>query len=702
MKTVFYLFFLLAPFISSNHLSAQQNVFSRSDVATGNWWDDANPWYYQTWNNNQNRPDREWRTANDVFFGHNNNRNMVVNGSNDQWYYIRTLTFQAGASETRTLSGNNDGAGFDLRGSGTRKIENLSAAEHILDVRIALYDGTAELNPINGDLTVKKVVFNNNNFIDVYGINSKTLKFEGDIQGTGGIAVKQNSIVQIVGDKTYSGGTFVEAGTLELQGSIASSAVTVSNGAKLSINGTGVVVASLTIQSGGVVEIEPGKSLTVNGTLANSAGSSGLVIKSDATGTGSLIHSSAGVNGTVQRYIAGYTTPSNGWHFISSPVSAQAISAFHTPGPGNDFYKWDEPSNLWINRTATGGGLNGTFETEFAVARGYLIAQGTSGAKVFTGTLNLADISVTNLTKSNKGWHLLGNPFASALEWNKTGGSWNLSAVAANCQVWNATSASYSVISPDGIIPAMNGFMVYTTGNGSLTIPKNARVHSSTNWYKTNPDNSRIKLVARDAEEMTAQETIITFNNLATEGFDMEFDSYFLSGFAPMLYSISQNELYALNALPEFTADMSIQLGFVKNQSNNFRIELKESIPNQTIYLEDQKLNTRHNLSDSPYSFASEQNDSPSRFLLKFSAVGIEESRPVPAIEAWFSNNQLFVNNPEGVTFVEFFDLTGRSIKTTQVNAAGIQTLDVKLSSGLYLVKLTNSVNTHTIKAIID
>ena len=44
---------------------------------------------------------------------------------------------------------------------------------------------------------------------------------------------------------------------------------------------------NLTIQSGAVLTISAGKALTINGNLVNSAGTSGLVIKSNATGTGS-------------------------------------------------------------------------------------------------------------------------------------------------------------------------------------------------------------------------------------------------------------------------------------------------------------------------------------------------------------------------------------------------------------------------------
>ena len=132
---------------------AQQNVFHRDTAGTNNWWDGANPWFYQTWNNNQDRPDLTWRTGNNVFFGHNNNKTMNVNGND--WYFIRSLTLQAGANESRSFT-NSGSAGLTLRGSGERKIENLSTAMHTFDIQIGIDEGVSQFNPVNGDLIFKK------------------------------------------------------------------------------------------------------------------------------------------------------------------------------------------------------------------------------------------------------------------------------------------------------------------------------------------------------------------------------------------------------------------------------------------------------------------------------------------------------------------------------------------------------------------
>ncbi|MEI7898460.1 MAG: hypothetical protein WCJ26_15585, partial [bacterium] len=109
---------------------------------------------------------------------------------------------------------------------------------------------------------------------------------------------------------------------------------------------------NMTLNTGAVLTINPGKALTVNGTLTSTAGTTGLVVKSDATGTGSLILNTALVDGTVERWMtdADWTNWIDGWHFLSSPVGSQAVSAFTTdPITDYDFYCWQESTNTWVN-----------------------------------------------------------------------------------------------------------------------------------------------------------------------------------------------------------------------------------------------------------------------------------------------------------------------------------------------------------------
>ncbi len=92
---------------------------------------------------------------------------------------------------------------------------------------------------------------------------------------------------------------------------------------------------SLYMAPGSALDIGVTGQLTVNGTFTNAGGT--LTIKSDASGTGSLIESN-GVNATVERYLS-----QDKWHYVSAPVDDPNTSIF------TDLYMmwWDEPNEVW-------------------------------------------------------------------------------------------------------------------------------------------------------------------------------------------------------------------------------------------------------------------------------------------------------------------------------------------------------------------
>ena len=124
---------------------------------------------------------------------------------------------------------------------------------------------------------------------------------------------------------------------------------------------------NLNIQSGAYVQIEPDAGLTVCDEISNRNGVNGIIIKSDATGCGSLINSTFDVPATVENYFEGTC-----YHYLSSPITDASTSLFNT----YQFYYWDAsvewfgmgdnpPTTIdyapWINYTS--GNL--------AVAKGY-------------------------------------------------------------------------------------------------------------------------------------------------------------------------------------------------------------------------------------------------------------------------------------------------------------------------------------------
>ena len=521
--------------------------------------------------------------------------------------------------------------------------------------------------------------------------------------------------VAINGTTINNGNIAIGAHTLSINGALSGSG-TYTGGAtsNIAVGGTGASLSlpaitnglnNLSITRPNGITIGATSSLTVSGTLTNSAGTSGLVVNSG----GSLIQNSA-VSATVKRDVAAWGTgalANHGWHFLSSPVTAQAIDPdFTNATPANyDFFAWWEPNYEWVNFKATSGTSWSTANvlggvgvtTDFNPGQGYLVEYLASGTKQFTGTLNHTDITLSNLSYGSsayKGFHLLGNPFTSALTWND--GNWGaFTNVVATAKVWDDATASYLPISANGIIPALNGFMVeVTSATNSIKIPLASRVHDAAPWYKTS-DGPSIVLVAKDPAGQTAQGSFVRFEKEATNGFDPSFDSHFLAGLAPQFYSVMGNEKLSTNTLPELASETIIPFSFIKNTSTNFSIEAQglESLgTGATVYLWDNKLGTKHNLSTNPvYTFASTEGDAATRFELHFSTTyGIDETATLQQFSIYATNNTVCVANTsatsvKGEVFV--YNTLGQIIAHQTLNG-DLTKINIAATTGYYLVKV--------------
>ena len=146
----------------------------------------------------------------------NNNHQLNMNNNVGGTYSQHQIVFGANNTQTRTLGGNPVRL-FDFSGNDP-KIENLSTNLHIINLSVSGdgdVDDPLEINPVNGDLTVRGAITNNGSPIFVWGDNQKTLNLFGLISGTGGLSVKQDSTVILTNNNTFSGQVSIEAGTLE-------------------------------------------------------------------------------------------------------------------------------------------------------------------------------------------------------------------------------------------------------------------------------------------------------------------------------------------------------------------------------------------------------------------------------------------------------------------------------------------------------
>lgn len=458
-----------------------------------------------------------------------------------------------------------------------------------------------------------------------------------------------------------------------------------------------LIPEGISIQEGGGLVISPSGILTVQGLFLNDAGTQGLVIAADETGTGSLIHGSGNLNATIGRFVsaAGRVSNGTGWQLLSSPVAAQPVNGSWTPTGSNndyDFLMLDESriSDCWLNQKDAASNIS-----TFIPGVGYFAAYEQEGVKTFSGVLNTSAVTITGLENTSNsafsGFHLAGNPFASAINWNT--GSWVKTNIpSSSMYLWSSSEGSYqTLVQTGGLIPAMNGFMVYTRGNGTLTIPADARVHGTAPLLKGAADDF-ILLTARDMEGQTAQPSVIRLDSRATGGFDEDFDAHFLPGFAPMFYSRTWDAFLALNTLPEINEQLCIPFGFMKNSASLFNIELTRSIPGATIYLTDRKTNTVVNLSQLPvYSFLSEDGDDPDRFLIHFSTLGTGELPSGKTLQVITLNGTLLLDGLPAGAEVKLSNLSGQTLRQLKAGVEPSASISTRgLPSGIYLVIVTS------------
>ena len=572
-----------------------------------------------------------------------------------------------------------------------------------------------EINPVDGDLTIGGNINTDGNYIDVYGTNSNQLIIDGVISGTGGLSLKQNSnVVFTNSNMTYTGATTLENGVMELGVELAS-AITVQSGATLKIVANSKV-AALTINSGGVVEIQYGKGLTITGNLVNNGT---LTVQSDATGTGSLIvNGTAAGNITSQRYI-----PANNYHYISAPVntgttkmkdiqntaSADYMGLVSTVNY-NSFWEWDEDDDLW--RDLLHGGTPLMDSREMEAARGYIYSDmatsaggGDNNTVAFVGVPRVADVTYTTTytNPGGHGYHLVGNPFSSNIAVN-FGTDYLLNSHGMlEIYVWKDASTDYTTYndaSTDMSLQPGQAFMIKVASAGTITFDKDIRNHGSASFYKSNGEVNRLYLnVVSESGE--ANQALVAFAEGKTDGYDISFDSEKIKGNPQIaLYSKMVDGTAGDWAIQTLSAESvaSAKVNICLDARTDLNVENKPeaytfSIANPEmftgeVFIEDLENGSFHNLLESPYIVKVEQGFITDRFYLHFrdedgkAVTGLSNSEIVD-YEVYSSNNNIYLKNVSGE--VSVFDLSGRLVQ--KVEAQNETTTISGLNSGAYIVK---------------
>jgi len=199
-----------------------------------NKWDGNNPFGNFTYGNNwdPNRSDGvtgTWDSSTDLVFDNISNTSQTsVYFNHGAWKTVRSIYYNSGIPKSFDFNG--DGNGFDIH----QKIENYSNYAQTLTIPLSSKGTELELNPINADLGFTANIYNNGDWVKIYGNNGKNITFtnSGVISGFGGFTVEQNSNVYFNAAQTYTGATNITAGSITL-----GIADAISNSSNLNLNG---------------------------------------------------------------------------------------------------------------------------------------------------------------------------------------------------------------------------------------------------------------------------------------------------------------------------------------------------------------------------------------------------------------------------------------------------------------------------------
>lgn len=474
-----------------------------------------------------------------------------------------------------------------------------------------------------------------------------------------------------------------------------------------------ITVKSLTINDGSVT-VSPTAKLTVTNTLTNAVGNTGLVIKSDATGTGSLINNTAGVSATIERYITGSEDlTSNRYHLVSHPFTESYLS-----GAWMDSYLFDcdELTGTWI---ANGIETNNTL----LATKGYMIYYpGTSKLYSHTGTLQTgtSTIPVTYTAGSAyPGYNLVANMYPCALDFD-VAGNWGGGVISNKIWIWNASSGNYGSHIRSGantngvtnIIPEGQGFFVEATTSGDLTIAPAARVHNSAQAFLKNTDITENMFLLKASGNNFSDEIVVQFREDATTGYDELIEAKKMVGQleAPQLSSVTSDDAnLSINSLPFSAIDALVPVKFSLNANVDVTFDASgmesfyEGIP---IYLEDHLLNTVIDLRANPvYVFSHNTGNAVNRFALRF--MGVTDTPEYNEIKGnvFASNGRIFADVPsmsQSLVNISVFDAQGRQISNSKMIMSGTIELQAPSATGVYMVRVLNGSKSFTGRVLVN
>ncbi len=506
---------------------------------------------------------------------------------------------------------------------------------------------------------------------------------------------------------------------------------------------TEVLIGNLTVDAGAEIIVKSGGTLNVYYDIVNN----GTITVEDG---GALIYNSctktASGSGT---YTINRNSPSYTDKFFFSYWSSPLVEADSDPAvlfPSSPYiyaFNANQMSADWVFN----GGAN------FKPGNGYAVRSESAGSysASFTGTPNFRDISVmlynnanadASDTVSSGGDNLVGNPYASAIDWDRVITDPDNADLEGTIYVWDQNAAYAGNNSVDdyleynitggasntttGKIGTAQGFFIRVTSAATLTFKTTHQIAANnTQFYRGSSevlaDNKKEGRSWLELSRGNSRSPILVgFVKGATNGFDRLYDSPYNDknttfGFYSLNESGKRSAIQGLPKLIDYSKVVS--LGFVIDEVGEQTIRITEEHidSDYDIYLEDTLLNTFTNLREGAYTFTI---DTPGENNTRFKVHYTQSLHLDQDLLPEESEHHIYVDavkdieillrgsmSSASVKSVRVYDIQGRSVAMLEQEINERRKLNVaNLNSGLYIVNITlyNSDRKLTKKIVVS
>ena len=494
-------------------------------------------------------------------------------------------------------------------------------------------------------------------------------------------------------------------------------------------------LGNVKIEAQATVKIPVGKTLTINGDLT---------LKADATGTAGIdIEGDVVITGTTK--IEKYQHKEK-HHYVATPVDSQNVNLF---SDAPKFKNWDPNVKQWD------ANISGNFE----LVRGYVVKYSENTIKQFKGNMNLGYSYYYNVSSSNYGWNLVGNPYPFVIDadnlitYNNNGSNPLITGTlwfwAEGDDYYSTDYSTYTPVTggvagyqggpvPNNKIAPGQGFFVQALRNGAFEVNKDMKTTGDALFYNAERTVQRawFNLVNKNMNYGDYNELLISFFDGASKGRDKIFDGKKNKGnWYISFYSIIGNEDFATQALPPISevGEMLVPIGYDIKIPGDYTISIKslERIAdNIQIFLEDKETGTFVDLREDSYTFYSGRASVKDRFLIHFlpsytvtdpqmnednqtvanndvvelESNQLEENTALDQLNVYSSGKDIYVITSGDFAVpgeVKLFDVTGKEVFSDEVNI-GFYKKTLNFEAGYYILTYKSSISAMSKKVFLE